>query len=1117
VFSGIAGLLCSGALKAQTGCADVQLQLTPDYSFAIGSSTGGSTYAFTLGSTTLAQGPFTQLALFHFDNSLQSTSGVNPAQATGTSFQPGKWGSAVEIAPGGILAYPTQNLSLQNGTIEVWVSPIFDGTNAAFAQPGNEVLQYYAANGDQLYWGANTDGTFSAGTTVGSNNYGVGGSSLTNWKVGDWHHLALTYSVTAGRLRFYVDGTLISEYDGTLAMPAANGSFFTVDSNAFGHAAPFLMDELRTTSDERTQQEISYDATRTTPFADNEVLLPLAGVAPGQLGYQVTGSGAATPCGTATYTYVGIPITNLNPPSNLLASGSTSVSLTFNTILPSSCAYSVGALADYSSMTPFATGQGTTSHQGAVSGLSPSPQVLNQVYLRCDSNPDYVQQLEYRSVATLDPPFPRIGNIWWGSYLYSTKPDLALKTSLFLGPSFTADQINSLRAANPGVLALPSLGSTYTPPPPIVTPAEYLMYDVNGNPIEVWPSTPPTYLLNLTKPEVAEWAANNLSQQLVQSNLAFDGVFLDSVTLNISWLNSDALGNPVQISSADNGVADDPATLDAAWQAGMLLEFDTLRSLAPNAYMSCHCGMEPDVLSRFNGRSLVFTVVDAREGRIPFSSLWDQYNTWSADAKPPIIVNVEDSPPNQVAYGYGQPIHNMPPGVAQFAQTFYPNMRFGLATTLMNNGFFFYDLGDAGTQTNWWYDEYDFSLGYPLGPPTQLGSAGPNLLTNGGFEGGLQDWTLSVAGNNSGPGMANLALDSGTAAPGSSASAHITVLSVALHAYDIQLQQTNLPLTAGVTYQLTFWALADSPRVITVNSQGGPPNWPSYGLYSQISIGTTWQQYSASFTAPVTATDGIVEFWVGDVTGNVWIDGVTLSIPPLAVYRRDFTNGVVLLNGTNSPQTFLLEPGLHRFSGSQAPKYQYIVDDSDAGFTSSGAWQVVQYDSGVLWDDGSPTSTAEANGPYYHAWKLSVHELDVASGTAQWNLNIPEDGQYTIQIWLPAAPNASTWTKDAVYEVVSGGNVVASATVDQTIAASGDGWNMVATVSLTAAGAPFLRVHNGGPGSLIADAVYITSAALYNDGSLAPQVMVAPMDGILLQRENANRLGPHGLPPRAIR
>src|SRR6185503_12010027 len=59
-------LILPGAI-AQT--CSVQLQLTPDYSFAVGSSRGGSTYSLTLGGKTLTQGPLPQLALFHYDTS----------------------------------------------------------------------------------------------------------------------------------------------------------------------------------------------------------------------------------------------------------------------------------------------------------------------------------------------------------------------------------------------------------------------------------------------------------------------------------------------------------------------------------------------------------------------------------------------------------------------------------------------------------------------------------------------------------------------------------------------------------------------------------------------------------------------------------------------------------------------------------------------------------------------------------------------------------------------------------------------------------------------------------------------------------------------------------------
>ena len=1099
IVLGLSGamLLGGSSLNAQNACGNVGLSLTPDYQFAVGTSGGGNGYTFSLNGQAFGSGSINQLDLFHFDGSLGSTSGLTPAKSVSTTFARGRWGNAVGIGTGGNLAYPAGgNLSLQDGTVEMWVSPLWDGSNPVYRQALQVFFQYYWGPSDasQLVLALDNSGGIFAGAGPGVGVLG-GASTVIAWKAGDWHHLAFTYSTTRGRLRLYVDGVLANEIDTAIQIPSSGSPNFTIGGDSFGHAGSFLIDEVRISGSEASSAQIQYDASRSLRFADNEVFLALNGVSPGRLTYSVAG------CGATAYMFPGIPIINLNPQSNLLPPGTTTVNLSFNTLQPSACAYSVGVLQDYASMQPFSGGQATTSHQGPIQGLNPSPQVLNTVYLKCASNPDYVQTLQYRSVASLNPPFPRIGNIWWGSYLFSTNADLAAKTNLFLATSLTTSQLATLRAANANMVALPSLGSTYTPPLYVAaTPDSYLLKDTHGNPIEIWPSTPPMYLLNLTKPQVAEWAANNLFQQLRQSNFAFDGVFLDSFSTSVSSLQFDSRGDPIQIDSDGDGLPDNPAALDAAWKTGVLHEIDTLRQLAPYAYISCHCAQELDTLSRFNGTSIPFQAVDVREGRIAFSSFWDSYNHWSASAQSPAMVNVEDSPPNQLAYGYGQPIHNMPPGVAAFGQTFYPNMRFGLATTLMNDGYFYFDFGDAGVPVDWWYDEYDFHLGYPLAPASPLSPENSvNLLSNGGFEQGLRGWTLLV--NNSNAARATAGTDTAISAEGAS-SVRLAISAVDGANSHIDLEQGNLSFSAGTTYRLQFWARADTTRALTVSSQGGPPGFPSYGLPTEFTIGSNWGLYTASFLAPATATDGRIEFLAGDQAGNVWIDGVQLSQVSTQVYRRDFTLGVALVNGTSAPQTISLESGLQRFSGGQAPKYQYIVDDLDTGAAFSGSWNTLTYDSGVIWDDGPPTSAGEANGPYYHAWNAKVHQLDLPGGTAQWNLGIPEDGQYTIQVWLPAAPNADTWTRNAVYEVVSGGTVIAATSIDQTTASLGDGWHMVATVGLSAAASPFLRVRNGGPGSLIADAVYVTSAARYNDGSTASQVVLAPFDGILLERQH---------------
>src|SRR5579863_2291258 len=128
---------------AQPPCGDVQLQIALDYSFAIGSSSGAGEYSFTVGGKTLSKGVTPQLGLYHFDNSLDSTSGIAPAESTGTSFVAGKFGSAVSLAAGGSLTYPAAgHLSLGDGTVEMWVAPEYNGTNSVYSSTYQALFLY---------------------------------------------------------------------------------------------------------------------------------------------------------------------------------------------------------------------------------------------------------------------------------------------------------------------------------------------------------------------------------------------------------------------------------------------------------------------------------------------------------------------------------------------------------------------------------------------------------------------------------------------------------------------------------------------------------------------------------------------------------------------------------------------------------------------------------------------------------------------------------------------------------------------------------------------------------------------------------------------------------------
>jgi hypothetical protein len=313
----------------------------------------------------------------------------------------------------------------------MWVSPQYDGNNTIYTgnsgTPQAQVLFDYYGSGNSLILAiANHGGgpyfyVGAAGVYAGYPQT----SGVAQWKAGQWHHLAFTYSVSKGRLRIYVDGALAQETDAAIQFPAVSPSSFTIGGDVNGHGSAFAVDEVRISNGEIAASAIAYDAARPAPFANNEVLLPLAGVAPGQLSYSVGG------CGTATYTFAGVPISNFSPSGGLLSAGSTTVTVVFNTIQPTTCRYSVGNALDYASMLQLDTGPPAAAHKAVARGLSMDPRVLNQLYIRCASDPNYLQIATYRVLASPTGSFPRIGNIWHGNYLNQNQPLWHKKSSSF--------------------------------------------------------------------------------------------------------------------------------------------------------------------------------------------------------------------------------------------------------------------------------------------------------------------------------------------------------------------------------------------------------------------------------------------------------------------------------------------------------------------------------------------------------------------------------------------------------------------------------------------------------------------------------------------------------------
>ncbi len=790
-----------------------------------------------------------------------------------------------------------------------------------------------------------------------------------------------------------------------------------------------------------------------------------------------------------------IPILHPQPPSTLLPPRSTAFELTLETKTPTSCGYVVGAPLPFEQVIPFDHGSGTTAHRTRVEGLDPDPDVVNDVYVRCAAQPDYLLHLQYRSLADVDPPYPRTGNLWgWGQWIGRGLPHLA-KVDLWLGASPRPAQIRELRRLNPQIRILTSINAVENDG----LADEYYLRDIHGRRIEVWPGA---YRLNLTKPMVAEYQARYAYQTVLDTGLLADGVFFDNVMTTQSWQNHDIFGNPVQIDADEDGVPDDPDAFDAAWKAGVFHEIRTFRELLPHAVVSGHAMNidEPGIGELFNGISIGFSTADVLEGEKSFAALWSRYQDWFRRARSPVTVMVESSPVDQIAYGYDySPLKKIPPSTLEFARTYYPVVRFGLAFTLLHDGYFAHEYGDTWHGNDWWYDELDFDLGYPLGPAQRVelpGDPSPDLIVNGGFEQPITDpWQLRVSTGCT----ARLSRQTNDA-PAGAACARVDITATTGTDWHVALVQDQRAFRKGVDYDVRFRARSSAGRSFTLSAQKNSPDWRSYGLSQRVWLTQQWQPYTVSFTAAETVNDARLQFFLGANVGTVWIDDVRVTEHPPDLWRRDFTRGIVLLNATRESRDLILEPGLSRFQGTEAPMHEQIVDDLAPTFSTRGAWTNAAYDSGE-W---------KAAGPFYHSWAGSLHVRSDSSGEARWTLPIDDKDDYEIFAWWPAAPEAGNWTTKAQYEVVAHGVIVASATLDQT--ENGDQWHAIATTTLRPDDNASVRL-TAPSGMCVADALYLRSARRFNNGQPATRLRLQPMDGILLRRDEPMARSPNPARP----
>jgi len=145
------------------------------------------------------------------------------------------------------------------------------------------------------------------------------------------------------------------------------------------------------------------------------------------------------------------------------------------------------------------------------------------------------------------------------------------------------------------------------------------------------------------------------------------------------------------------------------------------------------------------------------------------------------------------------------------------------------------------------------------------------MLGNADFAAGAEGWHLEVHE----PALAQLEV--GADGPEGKPAAKLTVSETSDTSWHVQFHQSGLALDEGVPYTLSFWAKADPPRNLGVNSFRAHEPWGTLGFSTSVEAENEWKEYSFTFRASETEDNARITFTgLATESGAVSIAGVSL-------------------------------------------------------------------------------------------------------------------------------------------------------------------------------------------------------------------------------------------------
>ncbi len=537
---------------------------------------------------------------------------------------------------------------------------------------------------------------------------------------------------------------------------------------------------------------------------------------------------------------------------------------------------------------------------------------------------------ENSEVVTVDPgpPYPRIANYYLlGSVDPAVYDDLAKYDLVVVGTIWTEEQLNELRLRNPNIKILMYVCAYALPASPYQAntwETENYNYANDNN---LWwrnwrgfiaSDWPGAQMVNVTSVAPRQgpqgtWRQYiiNRVQDLVAARPSLDGIFFDNFWQQISWNQSN-----LQLDSNEDGIMDTNSDLDSWWLEAMTDIASQTRSLfdlaepgrlQPLSIMGNGAGRYETWL---NGSMFEqFPWVHGMNEGNPYQYVWN-YSMFHVPGGY-LEGNFRPDPYNTtiIAAEWDRAIDRGPVRGADFER----NKRFTIVSALMGDGYYALDgnRNGGGHGDLWWEPEYDNDgrqrgyLGYPTGPMYRVANpTGPEIIVNGSFQNGTANWST-------GGSQGTLTITTDSVEFHSSPSLRMDVTAANPQAM-AKLYQSPVNVTYNTTYTLSFWARSSIDQQLLVHLYSSYCTGYRCMNDTRYNLTNEWTHYETSFTSTGTGPSGLSIFVSNPST--VWIDDVSLREGDSSFYRRDFDNGLVLLNYTNTARSVSLGGTYKRLS-----------------------------------------------------------------------------------------------------------------------------------------------------------------------------------------------------------